>query len=226
VITSIAISSIDFNILVYVVGFLDPSTNDLISCTILLPNSNENPFIDYGLLTSTYSFHGLNNSKEGYGSTPSIYNPIACRPSCVYYCYCCKCCCKCCKCHGLVVVSIQSSYTSPLKWKYSSPSRTLCHVPFLTSWLCSLGCLSYGNVICGTFCLCSFFYFSCGNVICGTFVIYLVAYTTLALRVLLLALQMVPHCPSSFYVPLQLYFPIPSSLLSLRLLLPQLCYSF
>ncbi len=47
-----------------------------------------------------------------------------------------------------------------------------------------------------------------------------------ALPVPLLALQVVPFYPSSFFVPLNLCFLIPFSLLSLRLLLPQLYSSF
>jgi hypothetical protein len=35
---------------------------------------NGNPFADFGLLNGTCSFDGLNISKEGYGSTPSICN--------------------------------------------------------------------------------------------------------------------------------------------------------
>ncbi len=52
-------------------------------------------------------------------------------------------------------------------------------MPFyvLTSWLCSLTCLSCGDVICGNLCLCSLCYLSCGNVICGTSIIRLATYT-------------------------------------------------
>ncbi len=48
----------------------------------------------------------------------------------------------------------------------------------------------------------------------------------LALPLPLLALQMVPFYPSSFFVPLHLCFLVPSSFLSMRLLLPLLYYSF
>ncbi len=90
-------SSINFSVLVYVIKFLDPSVDDPISCTILLLNSNSNgnPFADSSLLIGTYSSNGLKTSKEGYGSTPFVYNPVAYRPSCV--CFCCwyKCYWKC-----------------------------------------------------------------------------------------------------------------------------------
>jgi hypothetical protein len=48
----------------------------------------------------------------------------------------------------------------------------------------------------------------------------------LALPLPLLALSMVPFYPSSFFVPLDLCSPIPSSLLTLRLFLPQFNSSF
>jgi hypothetical protein len=124
-ITFTATSTIDFGVLVCVVGSLGPSTNEPSSYTIFLSslNSNGNPFIDSGLLGSTYIFASLDSSKVSCVSTLSIFSLLACRPSCVYYCCCCyKCCCKCCKCFGLVVVSIQSSHTSPSKCKWSSPS--------------------------------------------------------------------------------------------------------
>jgi len=97
----VATSSIDFGVLVYVVGFLDPSIDDPTSCTNLLPspNSNGNPYANLGLVINTYSSDGLNITKEGYVSILSICSPIAYRPSYVYRCCCCKCC-------GLTMVSI------------------------------------------------------------------------------------------------------------------------
>jgi hypothetical protein len=76
-ITSIAISSTNFGVLVYVVGFLDPSTDDPISCTNLLPNSNSNgnPSVNPSLLFGTCISNGLNIAKEGYVSTLSICSP-------------------------------------------------------------------------------------------------------------------------------------------------------
>ncbi len=123
------------------------------------------------------------------------------------------------------MVSIQSSYTSP-----SKSSRNLVSCSLLTSYFCSFIYLSCGDVICGTSylyslsypscanviygtsCLYSFNCPSCGDVICGTFVP-------------LLALQMVPLCPSSFFVFLLPCSLVCSSLVNLRLLLPQLYYS-
>ncbi len=97
------------------------------------------------------------------------------------------------------MVSIQSSYTSPLKFRCSSSSRNLVSCTLLTSCLCSLNylsygdviygisylysfnCLSYGNVIRGTPYLYSFNCLSCGDVIYGTFVVYLITYTTIGI---------------------------------------------
>ncbi len=104
-ITSIITFPTNFGVLVYVVGFLDPFANDRISCTNLLPNSNSNGNSLHILLPSTYISNGLNITKEGCVFTSSICNPIAYRPSYVYYCcYCCYC--KCWKCYGFVMVSI------------------------------------------------------------------------------------------------------------------------
>jgi hypothetical protein len=132
-ITSTTTSSSNFSVLIYVIGSLDPSTDDPISYTNLfaISNSNGNPFANAGLLTSTCSFDGLNTSKEGCGSTSFVCSSVACRPSCVCYCCYCKCCCKCCKCCGLAVVSIQSSYTSPSKHICSSPSGNYVSCTFL-----------------------------------------------------------------------------------------------
>jgi hypothetical protein len=81
------------------------------------------------------------------------------------------------KCCGLTMVSILSSYTFPSKCRCSSSSRNLVSCSSLTSYLYSLSCLSYGDVICGTFYLCSFDSLFCGDVICDTFVVCLVVYT-------------------------------------------------
>jgi hypothetical protein len=78
---------------------------------------------------------------------------------------------------GLRQVSIQFSYTSPLKCKCSSPSRNHVSCSLLTSCLCSLSCLSNGNVIYGISYLYFFICLSCGDVICGTFVVYLIVCT-------------------------------------------------
>jgi hypothetical protein len=85
-ITSVTTSSTDFGVLVYIIGFLDPSIDDPISYTNLfaISNSNGNPSVDSGLLISTCSSNGLNISKKGCGSTPFICNLVACRPYCVY----------------------------------------------------------------------------------------------------------------------------------------------
>ncbi len=96
-----ATSSINFGVLVYVIGFIDPFANDPNSSTILLPssNSNQNPFVDSTLLGGTSSFVGLNSSEASFFATFYICSLVSYRPS--YVCYCCyyKCC-------GFVVVSI------------------------------------------------------------------------------------------------------------------------
>ncbi len=66
----------------------------------------------------------------------------------------------------------------PSKCKCFSPSRNLASCSFLTSWLYSLNCLSYEDVIYGTSYLCSLSCFSSGDVICGTFVVCLATCTT------------------------------------------------
>ncbi len=75
------------------------------------------------------------------------------------------------------MVSIQSSYRSPLKCKYSSPFGNLVSCTLLTSCLCSLNCLCYGDVIYGTSYLYSLNCLSYGDVNCGTFVVYVATYT-------------------------------------------------
>jgi hypothetical protein len=54
---------------------LDPSTNDPISCTNLLPSSNSNgiPSIHPHLLLGTYISNGLNTIKKGM----SPFSPFA-----------------------------------------------------------------------------------------------------------------------------------------------------
>jgi hypothetical protein len=128
-------SSRNFGVLVCVVGFLDHSIDDPISCTNMLPNSNSNgtPSLDFGLLPGTYISNGMYIVEEGCVSILSVSSLITCRPSCVC------CCCDCCrynywKCCGLAVVSIQSSYTSSSMCKCSSPSITLVSCSLL---LCS-----------------------------------------------------------------------------------------
>jgi hypothetical protein len=134
-ITSTTTSSTYFGVLVCVIGFLDPSIYDPNSYTIILPNSNSNgnPSIDFGLLGDTCSFASLNTSKAGCVATFSVSSLVACRPSCVYYGCCYKCCSKCSKCCGLLMVSIQSSYTFPSKCKCFSPFGNLVLCSSLTS---------------------------------------------------------------------------------------------
>jgi hypothetical protein len=138
----------------------------------LSSNPNGNPFANLGLLIGTYSFNGLNSKNKGFVFTLSVYNPIAYRLSCVY-----KCCCRWWKRCGLLVVFMQSSYTSPSKCKCSSPFGNLVSCSLLTSCLYSLNYFSYGDVIYDTSYLDSHNYPSCGGVIYGTFVICLIAYT-------------------------------------------------
>jgi hypothetical protein len=134
----VATSSTNFGVFVDVVGFLDPSKDDPISCTnlFLSSNSNGNLSVDLGLLLTTCISDGLNIAKEGYVSTLSVCSPLAYRPSCVYYCCCCyycKWCCKCWKCCGLAMVSIQSSYTLSSKCRCYSPFGNLVSCSLLTS---------------------------------------------------------------------------------------------
>ncbi len=51
---------------------------------------------------------------------------------------------------------------------------------FLTPWLCSFSCLSYGDVICGISCLRSLGCLSYGDVICGIAVVCLTTSTTIS----------------------------------------------
>ncbi len=94
------------------------------------------------------------------------------------HCYCCcKCCCKCWKCFGLEVVSIRSSHTSLSKCRCSSHFGNLMSCSFLTPWLCSFSCFSYGDVIYGISCFCSLDYLFYGDVICGIIVVCLTTCT-------------------------------------------------
>jgi len=129
-IISIVTSSIDFGVLVYVVGSPDPAAYDPNSCTIIIPssNSNGNPSIGFGLLGGTYSYVDINSSKTCCVTTLYVYNSVACRPSCVC------CCCKCWKCFGLPMVSIQSSHTSLSKYRCSSPFGNLMSCSLLTPY--------------------------------------------------------------------------------------------
>jgi len=131
---------------------------------------------------------------------------------------CCKCCCKCWKCFGHTMVSIQSSHTSPSKCKCSSPSRNLVMFPFNSMallpqlslmWQCHLWYFLPLLLRPSFLWKCQLWY--CCNLS--------------NLHVPLLALQMVPLYPSSSSMSSNMCFHVPSSLLSLRLLLPQLCSS-
>ncbi len=77
----------------------------------------------------------------------------------------------------LVVVSIQSSHTSPSKCRCSSPFGNLMSCSLLTPWFCSLKCPSSSDVIYGISCLCSLGCLFCGDVICGTIVVYITTCT-------------------------------------------------
>ncbi len=103
-ITFVTTLSIDFGVLVYVVGFLDPFTKGPNSCINILPSpsSNECPPTNPTLLIGTCSSSGLNTTIGVCVPILSIYNLVACIPPCVYCCccycfyfYCCKCCYKC-----------------------------------------------------------------------------------------------------------------------------------
>ncbi len=117
------------------------------------------------------------------------------------------------------MVSIQSSHTSFLKCKCSSPFGNLMSCSLLTPWLYSLNCFSCGNVICGISCLCSLSCLSYGNVICGTATISLITCTTIGTAngstlplIILCALKSMLSC--SFFI-LELEAPPFSTLLFL-----------
>ncbi len=225
-ITYATISSINFGVLIYVVGFLNPCTNDPISCTILSPNSNSNgnPSADYGLLGGTCIFDGLNTSKEGCVSTLSICNSVACRFSYVYCCCCCKCC-------GLAMVSIQSSYTFPSKCRCSPTFGNLMSCSSLTSYFYSLNCFSCGHAICGTSFLYSLNYVSYGVVICGTSIVYMAACTIVGTTecsifplIIFYALTFVLSC--SVFTPLCKVLPSSTLFFLLRTLLGKYVVAF
>jgi hypothetical protein len=123
------------------------------------------------------------------------------------------------------VVSIQSSYTSPSKYMCSSPLGNLVSCSLLISWFCSLSCLSYADVICGTSYLCSYNCLSYGIVICGTFVFDLAAYTTIGTTLTTIGTVDGSTLPFIIFCALTSMLSCSSSLLSLRLLLLQLCSS-
>ncbi len=124
------------------------------------------------------------------------------------------------------MASIQSSYTSPSKCGCSSPFRNLVSCSFLTSYFYSLNCLSCGDssVVLPAFAPSIVSPMEMSSMLPLQFV--WLPIPLLALLVPLLALQMVPLYPSSFFVPLLLCSHVPSSLVSLRLHLLQLCSSF
>ncbi len=75
------------------------------------------------------------------------------------------------------MVSIQSSHTSPSKCRHSSCSGNLMSCSLLTPWLCSLGCLSYDDVVYNISCLCSLGCFTYGDVVYGIVTMYLTTFT-------------------------------------------------
>jgi hypothetical protein len=124
------------------------------------------------------------------------------------------------------MVSIQSSHTSPSKCRCSSPSKNLMSCSFLTPWLYYHSYLSCGDVIYGISYLCSFSYLSCGDVICGIVVVcfnYLDHWWHYPYRYWYC--RWFHFTPHHFFVPSNLCFPIPFSLLSLRLFLLRLYLS-
>jgi hypothetical protein len=181
-ITSTSTSSTNFDVLDCVVGSPNPSRDDPSSYTILFPsaNSSGNPSTNSDLLGGTCSSVGLNYSKAGFLAALFVCNSVVYKPSYVYCCCYCKCCYKCWKCFGFTVVSIQSSHTSPLKCRCSSPSKNLMSCSLLTPWLYSLSCPSYGDVICGISCLCSLTCLFYGDVICGISIVCLTTCTTIS----------------------------------------------
>jgi hypothetical protein len=168
------------------VGFIDFFVDDPSSWTILLPslNSNGNPFVDSNLLGGTCSFVGLKFSIASCVTTLFICSSVGYKLSCVCY-Y------RCCKCYGLVVVSIQSSYTFASKCKCFSPSRNLVSYSLLTSWLYSLSYLSYGDVI-YTF---APLIVSYGIVICGISIVCLATYTTVGTALTTISITDGPTLP-------------------------------
>jgi hypothetical protein len=186
-ITYATTSSIGFDVLVCVVGFSNPFADDPISYTNVLPNPNFNgcPFVDPSILIGTCSSGGLNIAKASCVSTLSMCSPLVYKPSCVCCYWCCKWCCKCWKCCGLLMVSIQSSYMVPSKFRCSSPSKNLRSYSLLTFYLYFYNCLFCGD----------------SSMVFLHFV---------WLFVPLLALQMVPFCPSSLSMPLLMCSHVPS----------------
>jgi hypothetical protein len=97
------------------------------------------------------------------------------------------------------VVSIQSSYTSPSKCRCSSPSGNLVSCSLLTSYLCSLSCLSYGDVI------------------YGTYVVYLVVYTIVGIARTIVGtangstLPLIIFCAFTFVLSYSLFTPGPNA---------------
>ncbi len=119
------------------------------------------------------------------------------------------------------MVSIQSSHTSPSKYRCSSHLGNLMSCSLLTPWLYSHKCFSCGDVIYNISCFYSLSCLSCGDVICGTSIIYLTPYTIVGTTLTTIGTidgSALPFIFSTFkYVfSCSLFTP------SLKLLLPQL----
>ncbi len=213
-ITFVATSSIDFGVLVCVVGSLDLSANDPNSYTTILPssNSNGNPFANFGLLGATCGYVGLNSWKASCVATFFIYSSITCWPSCVYCCWCCKCC-------GVAVV-----HTSNLHIHLHQSANVLhlleplCHVPWVPTFAPSI-----------------IFPMEMWSMVPPTstpLVASLVELSSLVFSSLSSCMYHYWHyrwfhfAPHHFFMPLNLCLLVPFSLLNLRLLLPQLYSSF
>ncbi len=127
---------------------------------------------------------------------------------------------------GLPMVFIQFSYTSPSKCRCYSPSRNLVSCPFFIFFLCSLSCLSYGDVICSTSCFCSLICLSYGHVIYGTSVVYLAACTIVGTACTMIGTTNGSTLPLIIFYAFTFILSCSFSLMSVRFHLLQLCSSF
>ncbi len=103
----------------------------------------------------------------------------------------------------------------PFKVWMFSPSINLMSCSLLIPWLCSLRCLSNGDVIYGISSLCSLGCLSYGDVICGTIVVYLTTCTIHGI-----ALNIVGTTNGSI-IPFIIFYAL-KSMLSCSLFIPEL----
>ncbi len=119
------------------------------------------------------------------------------------------------------MVPIQSSHTSPSKCMLLT-LRNLMSYSLLTPWFYSFNYLPLVMSFCGISYLYSLGCLSYGDVICGTIIVYLITCTTGGTALTIVGTTNGSTLPSSFFVRSNLCSCIPSSLLNLRFLLLQL----